>query len=494
MDRSGAHILTRHTVQSADLTVSNSVASSTFPFLLGPLDHLGSPVIPVSAVWVYETSSGCPKPVSIETLSQALSRLLDYYPQLTGRLDIDPSNGIRTISRQGTGIYLYEASCDASLTEFYGVSTEDLSLGFGDLSGTSVALLSPWEASEASVQREPLLRVQHTRFACGSVSLGIRLARVIAGAGGFLQLFQHLAELYRAISHDGTEKAALRNPPHIQPFMADKMAEFDGGKDVPATFLTEPPGYSVERTPEEPSSTPKAPEVATAEVTAPESLVSGREIRFTASELAAIKANATPPDGSSWVSTFSALSAHIWQHSQKAKLRTQTSTQGHDILTSQPCTFFTSVDFSSKIGLPQPYFPSAVVTPSVQLSVSELVDAPLWRIAKAIHDTTRAVSPEKVRDLGNWIIVQPRKQDIRQTTPFGTNSLITTAWNKFSLYTGADMEVPPTIACVPFTETNLVDGLGFFLQPRDGNGDIAVALALNQAVWENLDDDASFRQ
>ncbi|KAF4968639.1 hypothetical protein FSARC_4014 [Fusarium sarcochroum] len=493
MDHSGVHVLARHTVQSANLIVPDSVASSTFPFLLGPLDHLGSPIIPVGVVWIYGSSSGCPKPVSIDTLSQALSRLLDYYPQLTGRLNIDTSSGIRTISRQETGVHLYEARCDVSLPKFYNISTEELSLGLGDLGGTSVALLSPWEASEASVQREPLLRVQHTRFACGSVALGIQLARVMAGAGGFLNLFQHLAELYRAITHDGIEKTELKNPPHIKPYMADRMAEF-GSKDIPAASLTQPLGYSIGRTLEEPPSTRDTPEVVTPEAKEPACPVQGREIRFTASELAALKASATPPDGSSWVSTFSALSAHIWQRSQKARLRTQTSGQGHDDPTVQPCTFFTSVDFSSKIGLPQPYFPSAVITPSVQLSASELVDAPLWRIAKAIHDTTRAVSAEQVRDLANWVIAQPRKQDIRQTASFGTNSLITTAWNKFSLYAGADLEVPPTIACVPFTPTNLVDGLGFFLQPRDGNGDIVVALALDQAVWEVLDDDAAFRQ
>ncbi|KAI8661076.1 hypothetical protein NCS57_01087000 [Fusarium keratoplasticum] len=495
MDHSDVHVIARHTVQSADLPVPISATSTntTFPFLLGPLDHLGSPGIPVGVVWVYEPSSTCPKPAPIETLTLALSRLLDYYPHLTGRLHIDASSGIRVINQQETGIHLYEARCNTSLSKFYKMSTEELSLGLGDLGGTSVALMAPWEVSEESVQREPLLCVQHTRFACGSMALGIRLARVMAGAGGFLQLFRHLAELYRAVADDGMEEPTLKNPPHIMPFMVEEMAGYIATKDTPTASLHQPAGYSTERIVEEPALARDAPEVITPEAIAPACQVIGREIRFTVSELAALKASAMPPDGDSWVSTFSALSAYIWQRSQIARLRTQASAQGCGDLALQPCAFFTSVDFSSKISLPQPYFPSAVVTPSVQLPASELVDAPLWRVAKAIHDATRAVSPEMVRNLGNWVIAQPRKQDIRQTTTFGTNSVITTAWNKHSLYTGADLDIPPTIACVPITPTNLVDGLGFFLQPREGKGDIIVALALKQAVWENLDNDANWR-
>ncbi|KAM0228051.1 hypothetical protein ACHAP5_012051 [Fusarium lateritium] len=376
MEHSSVRVVSKHTVQSACSPVPESVASIAFPFPLGPLDHLGSPLIPVGVVWVYESSSTCLEPVPIDTLTSALSRLLDYYPQLTGRLAIDSSNGIRYVHRQETGIHLYEAKCEASFSEFREASAEELSLGPGHVSRISVPLLAPWEASEDSIQREPLLRVQHTRFACGSVAVGVRLARVMAGAGGFLQLYRHLAEIYRAIVHGGKEPM-LEHPPQNTPFMAENIGPHHSTDELKAGILPQPPGYSTEPIVKESIKAPDAEGTQTPQTTSPACPVVGREIRFEASELAALKANATPPDGESFVSTFSALSAHIWQRTQIARLRTQTSEQEKGELALQNCTFFTSVDFSSKIGLPRPYFPSAVITPSVQLSMSDLVYAPL---------------------------------------------------------------------------------------------------------------------
>ncbi|KAJ3523206.1 hypothetical protein NM208_g12544 [Fusarium decemcellulare] len=462
-----------HTIRCAN---SHSVAALPSPFYLGPLDHLGSPIIPIGTVWVYESSPTCPAPVPIARLNRAVALLLDYYPQLTGRLTIDPQTGVRTITRFGTGISAVEAICNTKLTAFRDAATGDLSIS--NLPGSGVALLAPWNPTEEDAQQDPLLTFKHVRFACGSVAIGVRLARVMAGAGGFLQLYRNLAKIYNGLGQDETQIVALEQKPHIIPFMVEEMSE---GKSRADTASYQPRGYSVKsnvRTSDE-------AQVET-DLQAEALRVVGRELCFSSSELAALKASATPPDGTSWVSTFSALSAHIWQRTEIARHSLNSSAHPSSV-------FFTSVDFSSKLNLPPHFFPSSVVTPSLELSATELCTEPLWHVARAIHGMTRSVDPDDVRSLATWVAAQPQKQLIRQNIPFGSNAVITTAWNKYSLYAGCGLEVEPTIVGVPFTPTNLVDGLAFFLQSKEDNGDIIVALALSESVWEVLDRDAAFR-
>lgn len=83
----------RHVLQC---TNGEAVASLESPFKLGPMDHLVFPFVPIEAVFVYKQ----PKPTSnqnsngeliaVGRLKQTLSRLLEYYPHLTGRLQFDP--------------------------------------------------------------------------------------------------------------------------------------------------------------------------------------------------------------------------------------------------------------------------------------------------------------------------------------------------------------------------------------------------------------------
>ena len=417
---------------------------------------------------------------------------MNYYPQLTGRLHIDPENGTRTIDRLETGATLLEATCKAQLSCFRDARSGELSIA--SLPGSGVALLAPWNPAAGAVQQDPLLTIQHTRFACGAVAIGVRLARVMSDAGGFIQLYRDLAEIYRSIEKKGTCIGTLKQPPHILPFMAEEVAKICLGGGEKGTSCVPPSGYSVEPAlSETPMSQSSSTEAATplASTSSIPSII-GRELRFSSSELSALKRKAQAPDGASWVSTFSALSAHIWQRSQIARGAPNIS-HTRDPTRSQPPTFFTSVDFSSKMDLGPKHFPAAVVTPCLQLPESELINAPLWRVAKAIHDMTHSISPTYVRHLSEWIISQPRKQLIRQRIPFGSNSLITTAWTRCSLYEGTNLDTSPVIAGVPFTPTNLVDGLSFFLRPKEDNEDIIVLLALAETVWEKLDQDKEFR-
>lgn len=172
------------------------------PFILSPFDQLVHFVTPINAVWIYEPLSSSDT-VPLERLRNAISRLLDYYPHLTGRMHIDPNTGVRTMTRIGSGIHLLEAKCDASLQSFArGSSKCDKQFSVFDLPNAGNALLAPWDLSLGGRQQDPVFTIQRTEFACSSVAIGIGLSLVVVGAGGFLGLYQDLATIYRAMTID----------------------------------------------------------------------------------------------------------------------------------------------------------------------------------------------------------------------------------------------------------------------------------------------------
>jgi hypothetical protein len=75
------------------------------------------------------------------------------------------------------------------------------------------------------------------------------------------------------------------------------------------------------------------------------------------------------------------------------------------------------------------------------------------------------------------IIGQPKKQNIS----FGSNSLIRRL-ERGVFGTREPIYTSPVIAGVPFTSTNLVDGLSFFLRPKADNKYMLVVLALADCV------------
>ncbi|BCR91477.1 uncharacterized protein ACHE_70320S [Aspergillus chevalieri] len=130
------------------------------PFVLGPFDQLGHFATPVNAVWIYESSSSVSL-IPLERLHKAISRLLDYYPQLTGRLHIDTETDVRSMTRLGSGIHLLEATCDAPLRSFAGrSSSSDRESSVFNFPGIGNGLLAPWDISLEGAQRDPVFTIQ----------------------------------------------------------------------------------------------------------------------------------------------------------------------------------------------------------------------------------------------------------------------------------------------------------------------------------------------
>lgn len=453
MTSDSVSVILQHTVRCAN---EGSWTSLESPFRLGPLDQLVAPSVPIAVVFVYAPSPDV-ELIPVERLERSLTLLLDYYPHLTGRLQINPSDGTPEISRLGTGAELFVARCSERLDRLDHIELPNLP-------GAGNALLAPFDPSLEGVCRDPIFTVQHTRFACGGVALGVRQHHITGDAEGFFQLVNDLAELYRTSS--------LAHPPHIRSHLSELTPE----ERAAGLDLKQSEYYVEER-----------PAFTSYSVAAPNT---GRFLRFSGSELSALKARATDPSSDGWVSTFDALCAHLYQRVYRARLKLR----AHDptLPEMSPPDFLTPVNLRSRIGLPPRYFPNALHCQYTSLSHETLANGPLWQVAKALHDLTRTpstTSKEEVDRTYRWVAAQPEKRKIKQGFRYGSGLLMLSQWNKMDMYAGSVFDVAPVLVAPPFTPISLLDGLGYFIPTREQGDDIDVALSLSEPVWEFFDKD-----
>ena len=297
-----------------------------------------------------------------------------------------------------------------------------------DLPNQSNDLFAPWDASPEAVPNNPLLTVQHTRFACGGASIGLRINHVISDAWGIFLLSRNLAELYRGLAHE--ESPVLSTPPQIQSFLSENTMDEDETKNalafrpslyslIPAEAQAVPHFQTVPETTSLPDTSLTSP------VPPPPTL--GRVLRFSSSRLSELKAEATNPE-STWVSTFEALSAFLHQRIYKARLQRQSSTSG----TLSPPNFLTPIDlrFGNRLQrLDPPYFPPSLLTPFNSISPEILANGHLWEVATHIHNLTRCVDAQEAEKTIRWMAAQPDKSRIRCDFPMGNGSSVNgTSW------------------------------------------------------------------
>ncbi|KAL6054710.1 Transferase [Balamuthia mandrillaris] len=518
-------LIARRALHCAD---GESLAGLESPFRLGPLDQLVLPFVPIAVVFLYrKPTSGASSSelLPMERLARALALLLDYYPHLTGRLQINPSDKTPEISQLGTGAELFIAQCSERLDTFCPslyAGEEQHATGrilMKDLPAAGNALLAPFDPTLEGVCRDPIFVVQHTRFACGGVALGVRLHHIVCDADGFFRLVHDLAEIYRGVRASETKGdpssgiGVLARPPHIRSYLWELWdmtpEERQAALDVqPAHYYVESSDHAAVVAAEGASTSAAEPPASAVPPAQPP--VIGRVLRFSGRELDALKAHATDPSGGSWVSTFEALSAHLYQSVYRARLWLRTA-QGVPLsaaVSEVSREFLTSVNWRGRdrLDLPPRYFPNACFIPYSGLPHDVLADGPLWQVAKALHDWTRALSPEKARQTLRWIAAQPDKTRVKIDFCF-QNSFMVSQWCKFDMYVGVDFDVDehgeavlPALVGPPFTPILLVDGLAYFLateeQLQGGTApqSIDVNLALSEPLWAILDQDEGFRQ
>lgn len=446
------------------------------------------PIIPVTSVAVYEGSGD--EPIPLDRLRPALARLLDSYPVYTGRLAIASADASLTVDRLGSGAVLLEARCSLRLDELPRTGPAG-QLVMSDLPTAGNALLAPFEATNEGVCRGPLLSVQHTRFACGAVALGLRLLHVVADAEAFFQLQRDLAELYHSIG-DGRAPAdvKLADPPHIVSYRSELRRKDMAADELKAALASRPALFATD------SSRVRTGWEDEPQVVSPAHAVAGRVLRYSEAELAALKAAATAPDGSGvWVSTFDALAAHLYQSVYRARV----ALWAQDVRPGLPCgTLHVPVNVRRQLGLPARYAANAPLTTTLALAPDLLVEgAPLWKVARAVHDLTRqkdVVDPDEIERTLRWIVAQPHKDEVKLHFALGDGALLLTAWHRFDMHASLAYDgVRPTLVSTPFTPVSLLDGIGITV-PTESHaaGGIDVNLALSEPLWALLERDARF--
>lgn len=493
-------VLSRKSVTSADPATLETLET---PFRLGPLDSLVAPFIPVPAIFIFANSNfsdasdldaGNAQLLPLDRLERALALLLNSYPQLTGRLSLQP-DGTPLLDRLGSGADLVSAECNASLSSFPRTG-EDGNRTLADFPEGGNTLLPPFNPSLEAVFSDPVLVIQHTRFACGSVSLGIRTLHRICDADGYFILVTDLAELYRKLSA-GEEAPKLSREPVIRPYLAEFKADAVSVQERERVLSYEPELFYIEKKvpgteggifPAEQDSAKED-----GQPSSPPPPVTGRFMHFSAAELAALKAHATDPSHPGFITTFDALTAHLHQrvYLARQKLRQSDPTQAP----LSPPDLLSPVNIRSRFGLGERYFGNALITTFSQIPGDTLSSAPLSEIAQSIHAMVRSPATTSKTEMEStlaWISAQPDRHQIRQKFRFGSGSFMASQWNKTDMYPIFD--VKPSLVSSPFTAISLVDGLVYYLANAAGDGSIEVNLALSEPVWGVLEGDREFRR
>eukprot|EP01056_Protomagalhaensia_sp_Gyna25_P000976 Protomagalhaensia_sp_Gyna_25__975@NODE_1471_length_1808_cov_20_621255_g1191_i0_p1_GENE_NODE_1471_length_1808_cov_20_621255_g1191_i0NODE_1471_length_1808_cov_20_621255_g1191_i0_p1_ORF_typecomplete_len482_score78_67Transferase/PF02458_15/8_5e50Condensation/PF00668_20/8e06DUF5351/PF17302_2/1_7e03DUF5351/PF17302_2/1_4_NODE_1471_length_1808_cov_20_621255_g1191_i02771722 len=458
------------------------------PQFMGPMDKVVPPGIPIAVVFVYESASCLPTTssaavgASVPLLAAALSHLLDFYPQLGGRLRSGSDSCVHSL---GSGAELFVAISMEPLSQF---RTRSGSYTVTDLPAGGNALLPPqiWEA--------PLLAVQHTRFPCGAISLGIRAPHSLCDGVGYFQLVKDLASLYDQLLFNDLPPQ-LTQPPIVAAHLASyatsltptekaKVLQFrsdhymagpqpeTGSDPASRTVVTDPesPEMAVTR-----SETP----VADAKMKPPSKAdcVVGRVLEFKRGELERLKEASASEGAEGWVSTFEALAAHIWKHVFTARQRSG--------LLPAAASILVSVDVRERAHLPPRYFPNATFTPFTTVDPEVLLQSrPL--AAAALHRCVR--QDLKVEENCQWLALQP---SVKSRLDWTQRPLLASSWTKIDIAVPLG-GIPPCLVAPPFTPTSLVDGLVYFL-PAVADG-VSVYLALHEVLWPLLDEDPEFRQ
>lgn len=381
------------------------------------------------------------------------------------------------------------------------------------LPGTGAALIAPWDPSfddETGIQRGPPLLFHRTQFSCGSVAIRYRISHAVCGADGCLHLYQDLCEIYHKLSRG--DIGVLDVPPHIIPMGADWIINCD---DQKRATLAPPVLYLPSSKPGEgPAKSTVTSD--TSQEQEPPIPITGSYMHYTPVDLAPPKADATcPNDSLSWVSTFEALLASIWQATYRANARFAASKArgvpcGDPLPRSQRPT--PSLRTSINVALPSRldlaghnkgmvkshYFPNAVVP--VFFTVSDesddpdgldMWDAPLWKLARFIHRRMRERDVAHALEVINGMCELPDKRLANVDFTLFAGSFVISDWRQYDIYgerTALD-DVEARLAGPPFTEVWAVDGFATFLKAREKgaledylNGGIDVRYTVNEAA------------
>ena len=444
-------------IQAADPSTVRALGES---MPLGPIDSSIAVAFPIPVCFVYRTR------IDTARLQAALRTTLNYYPHLTGRLTADLHDK-RHLHRFGTGAELVLAACTGNLSDATDASGR---LDLLRLSSRGWDLLP--DQNPDLYQHNPLLTVQYTAFADGSI-LSIRIAHAICDGIGFFQFTRHLVEM----SNTGRIAGP---PPVIRAFCPS---------EGPGSFTTKL------------HSILPGPAVKCGGHHGRDEAV-GRYVHLDKAYLERLKARATLKGGR--ISTFTAVVAHVYQVLNRARRMAEPSR-----------TRMAECDVTSAVNIrgmtpnfPANYFPNAVFAPFVRCGSATLCEADLRDVAAAVQALTRtdrppnasatedesetvAVDPRQIDQTIAWLQAQSDLSRVRTGVTGGKHSLIATQWTPLIDYKGHVLNGAHPILIAPSPHL-VLDGLLMTLPAGppgsgEGNDGLLLVLAWTAAIWGVVD-------
>jgi hypothetical protein len=445
------------------------------PIRLGPNDWILPPQFTIGLLYFYRhpspqhqsadgTAEGSAPPfMDAEALARSLEHLLRFYPLLSGRFVRNDAEGTLEIASLGSGVPFITASTDTKI--------DDLPISSDRFTGTralpySLSLMPPFDY--ANPTGGPLLSVQHTRFGCGGVCLGVQLHHYVADMEGFVQMMEDWTELHRALAANKDATPQLSVPPTLDRSLFGRMSKEDIERRLQGhTELT----HRIKKAPAAAASAAPA-----AAEPAPGSTPITRCFRFEADELARIKQAATPPASSSassasaakggqapWVSTFEALAAHLSRAAFRARHPelVEAASSAAAAALSKPVSskLYIATNWRARLRdppCPPRYFGNAALYTSLRFpDTAAALSSPAASLSDTAAQLHAAIAandgPAHWRTMA-WISAQTPKDSIEPAfDDLAGDDFAVTSWLKFGMHASAEFErgATPVRVCLP---------------------------------------------
>jgi hypothetical protein len=496
------------------LQLSPAVAAAQPPVIsLSPIDWMASRYVSTACLFFYDAAAWKLKDpagefMPFERMKSALQMLLDAYPLLAGRVRMT-EDGCPEMDMLAAKCGSFEGRLRSGIT--FSLASANLPLSSLPLSAetytsteslpASLEFVPPFDL--AAVFTVPALQLQHTRFSCGGVCIGMRLHHWLGDAEAFFQLMEDWTQAYSI----GTIQ---RQPSTDASFVHRLAATALERHGVDAISAFQPEAFFVPMEERPSSSLVKETDASAApSPAAPSAPVKAvaHMFRFEVDELAAIKAASTPAltvsavaaessSGVEWVSTFEALTAHVYHHVWLARFGPGSGRSPPEL-----STLLMACNFRKRVqGTPPRFFGNGNILATVRVESSEEKDlmgcpSALPWLAARVHSSLQGMDSSKICSTLAWTVAQPNKSRIQ--VRLGSDDLAVTQWNKQPMYSGSCFEPghEPLRVCQPNAPQTAFNGLVTLkATPSSTGGAIDVMLGLREDQMERLVASQGFRR
>ena len=393
-----------------------------------------------------------------ERLIASLKKLLEYYPFLGSvftKLENDKKIDIEHDDVNG-GILFVSTMTNISLHEIP-LSNEEYTID--RILPDTLHLLN------TVPDPERLFHVCHTRFACGSVALGICLNHRLADGHSYFQLVNDWARLYKDFEY--------------QPSICHKRSLLEPTTEEIQTLQNTNSDFDNRRSHAVKNENIPSPPTVTKEIVV-------KIFRFSADELRRMKMDATThlSSGVDYISTFDALTAHLHQHVMLAR--------------HHPSSTITRLFIATNIrprlvqpSLPSTYFGNAIMFSYLEVPISDITHMAL---ASQIHRAIQDNDNNDIRTTLAWVLCQNDHTKITPTFDLNGTDFTISAWNKMRMYSDADFESetrPYRILLPPETKFN---GTAILLSTEMNDESLDLVLGLDVNEMERVENNPDFRK